>query len=105
MSSTLGSRVTLERLQEFLHSYGDLPMVSIGLGVPGLPNVLVENQAGLKEAIRHLIEVHGHRRIAFIRGPVGYEEADLRYQAYVETLAECDIPLDPRLGLARQLSA
>lgn len=99
MSSTLGSRVTLERLQQFLHSYGSLPMVSIGLGVPGLHNVLVENQTGLRQAIRHLIEAHGRRRIAFIRGPVGYEEADLRYQAYAETLAEYDIPLDPDLVL------
>ncbi len=94
MSSTLGSRVPLERLQQFLQSYN-----SIGLGVPGLHNVLVENQAGLRQAIRHLIEAHGRRRIAFIRGPVGYEEADLRYHAYTETLAEYDIPLDPDLVL------
>jgi serine phosphatase RsbU (regulator of sigma subunit) len=35
--------------------------------------------------------------VAFIRGPVRNEEAELRYQAYLRVLARHDIPLDPDL--------
>jgi DNA-binding LacI/PurR family transcriptional regulator len=59
--------------------------------------VLVDNYRGMREAVTHLIEVHDYRRIAFIRGPEGHTEADDRYRAYADVLAEHDIPLDPDL--------
>jgi anti-anti-sigma regulatory factor/putative methionine-R-sulfoxide reductase with GAF domain len=57
----------------------------------------VNNEVGIRDVITHLIEVHGHRRIAFICGPEGNGEAVLRYRAYVDVLTEHDIPIDPDL--------
>src|SRR5262249_45383989 len=37
--------------------------------------------------VSHLIEVHGHRRIGFIRGPVNHDGAEERYRGYLEALA------------------
>jgi PAS domain S-box-containing protein len=51
----------------------------------------------MREVLAHLLDVHGYRHLAFIRGPEGHREADERYRAYVETLAETGLPLDPTL--------
>ena len=57
----------------------------------------MDNYQGMQEAVRHLVDTHGDRRIAFLRGPVGNYEEVLRYQAYVDSLAERGIPFDPAL--------
>ena len=97
ISSTVGSYADQEEFKRFCDRYRPLPRVSIGMVVPGIPSVLVDNTQGMREAIAHLIETHGYRRIAFIRGPEGNEEAEQRYQVYTEVLAEHKLPLDPDL--------
>ncbi len=47
--------------------------------------------------IRHLIEVHGYKRIAFIRGPQRQLEADQRFEAYKRELEAHNIPFDDRI--------
>jgi len=55
----------------------------------------------MQAILQHLVEVHGLRRIAFIRGPEHNEEADNRFKAYLETLAAYNIPVDPQLIVPR----
>jgi signal transduction histidine kinase len=51
----------------------------------------------MRAMIRHLIEVHGYKRIAFIRGIKGQLEADQRFEAYKQELAAHNIPFDERI--------
>ncbi|WP_437968420.1 LacI family DNA-binding transcriptional regulator [Sorangium sp. So ce260] len=64
-----------------------------------LPSIVIDNEAGVREAVDHLIQVHGRRRIAFLRGPAGNEDAGRREEAYRATLVRHGIPFDP--GLCR----
>jgi anti-anti-sigma regulatory factor/putative methionine-R-sulfoxide reductase with GAF domain len=96
ISGTLGNFIPVSDFENIIGFYRPLPMIGI-TQVGSLPSVVVDNVVGMREAATHLIEVHGHRRIAFICGPVDNEEAKLRYQAYVDVLAEHDIRLDPDL--------
>jgi DNA-binding LacI/PurR family transcriptional regulator/signal transduction histidine kinase len=93
----LGNFVTPEAYKSFCDRYHPLPMVSVALMTEGIPTVLIDNEKGLRDAIVHLIEVHGHRRIAFIRGAEGNEEAEQRYRVYQNVLAEYGLPLNPAL--------
>ncbi|MBC7959763.1 MAG: hypothetical protein H7X94_07845, partial [Vallitaleaceae bacterium] len=45
-----------------------IPVVSVGTGIEGFPSVLLDNYSGVNEAMDHLVEDHGYRRIAFIKG-------------------------------------
>jgi diguanylate cyclase (GGDEF)-like protein len=74
-----------------------LPVVSIGIPLEHYPFLSVDNRAGEKAMVDHLIEAHGYRQIAFIRGPENSQDADVRYRAYQDSLAEHGIPLDPNL--------
>jgi sigma-B regulation protein RsbU (phosphoserine phosphatase) len=58
--------------------------------------VSVDNEPGMREGIRHLIEVHHYRQIGFVRGPERSDEANLRYRVYCEELAAHGITPDPR---------
>jgi LacI family transcriptional regulator len=50
-----------------------------------VPSVLVENRHGARQAVEHLVR-HGRRRIAFLRGPPGYEDAREREQGFRDAL-------------------
>jgi DNA-binding LacI/PurR family transcriptional regulator len=62
-----------------------------------IPYVMFENKGGARRLIEHLIEVHGRRRIAFLRGPEGNEDSYWREQGYREALDRHGIPFDPDL--------
>jgi sigma-B regulation protein RsbU (phosphoserine phosphatase) len=97
MSNVVGAVIGPEEMKNFCHHYHPLPMVSIGMAVQDIPCVLVDNEKGMRDAITHLIEGHVHRRIAFIRGPEGNEEAEQRYRVYTDVLAEYGLPVDADL--------
>jgi signal transduction histidine kinase len=84
-------------LQGFLRRYDGLPLVSIGKLVAGVPSLVVDNESGIEAVLSHLVEAHGRRRIAFIRGPDGNEEAEARLRGYQAALARHGIPFDPAL--------
>lgn len=97
MSGTLSNYVGPSKLARYCERYRPMPMCSIGVALAGIPSVLVDNASGMRQAISHLVEVHGYRRIAFIRGPGVNEEAEERYRVYRDVLAEHGLPFNPDL--------
>src|SRR5258706_14414230 len=67
-SGTLVGKVDSGELIKFAARY-QMPTVRGGISLPNAQNVLVDNAAGMREAVRHLIDVHHYRRRAFIQGP------------------------------------
>ena len=64
-----------------------IPVVAIDRELPRgeVDTVVVDNEAGARTAIRHLVEA-GFERIACITGPEGVSTADLRLRGYTEAL-------------------
>jgi LacI family transcriptional regulator len=78
------------------------PMVFIQQEPPAgssLPSVHVENTQAVREAVRHLIEAHGRRRIAFLRGQIGQKDSGEREAGYEAAIAEAGLELLPELML------
>jgi DNA-binding LacI/PurR family transcriptional regulator len=69
---------------------------------PGVevPCVNIENKAGARQLVDHLIEVHGRQRIGFLRGPDGNEDSLWRERGYLESLAAHGMVADPALMAA-----
>jgi DNA-binding LacI/PurR family transcriptional regulator/anti-anti-sigma regulatory factor/putative methionine-R-sulfoxide reductase with GAF domain len=97
MSGSLGSFIGLHEMTLFCERYRPLPMVSIALPLQGIPSVLIDNYKGMHDIVAHLLDVHGYKRVAFVRGPAGHGEADERYRAYVDVLAEHGLKSTPAL--------
>lgn len=75
-----------------------LPLVNIGVPVEGaVTSILVDNYDGMRALVRHMIEVHGCRRLAFLQGPAGNPEADERFQAYLDEMQAHRLSVIPEL--------
>ncbi|MEY4548029.1 MAG: hypothetical protein RL685_4224 [Pseudomonadota bacterium] len=95
--ASLGSQVSMEEQRSYLARYRALPLCTLAMTTPGIPNIAVDNAAGMRDAVVHLLRVHGRRRIAFVRGPEGSEDAEQRYRGYLEALQDNGVPFDPEL--------
>lgn len=84
-------------LASYCARFEPLPVCSIPeiAGDHRFSRVSVDNESGMREGIRHLVEHHKYRRIGFVRGPERSDEADLRYRVYCEVLASAGITPDP----------
>jgi PAS domain S-box-containing protein len=87
----------LEGFKAFCERHRPLPIVNIAVALEGIPTTSIDNYQGVREVMEHLISAHGYRRIALIPGPQGNPEAEARYRAYADSLAEHGLPLDPSL--------
>lgn len=74
-----------------------VPAVSLSEPLAGQPSVLVDNEPGIREAVEHLVDVHGRRRIAFVRGPPHNSDANARFAAYRNALSRLGLPYDPEV--------
>jgi PAS domain S-box-containing protein len=93
----LGEHLSEQEMAQFIKRYRAVPLVNYEGIIDGIPNVATDTYPGMCDLLTHLIEVHGRRRIALIRGPFGHRESEERTRAYMDTLARHDIPFDPTL--------
>ena len=78
------------------------PMVLVHRTSPpalNIPSVTVENVEITHKLVEHLIQVHGKRRILFMRGPLHQEDSVRRELGYKSALAANGIPFDEKLVL------
>lgn len=78
-------------------AFGSVPIVTQSVEVPGAAMFIPNNTEGMRAAVRHLIEEHGYKRIAFIRGIRGQIDAEQRFQAYQDELKAHDLRFDETL--------
>jgi len=89
--------------EDLAHLNADgFPMVLLHRTSPGsltIPSVTVENIEITHKLVEHLIQVHGKRRILFVRGPIHQEDSYRREAGYKSALAANGIPFDENLIL------
>jgi len=64
-----------------------------------IPSITVENVEITHKLVEHLIQVHGKRRILYMRGPIHQEDSMRREAGYKSALAANGIPFDENLVL------
>ena len=97
LSADIAHGLNPKEIKAFCQTFAPTPMVAHAIESDGVPHLLANNKKGMKEVMRHLIEEHGYKRIAFIRGVEGQIEAEDRYKAYQEELKAHDIPFSEKL--------
>jgi diguanylate cyclase (GGDEF)-like protein len=82
----------------------NIPVVSVSFAIPGIPSVMADNVGGIYGAVDHLIQSHGKKQIAFVKGPDGHPEAEERLEGYKKALEANGIPFDAKYVLPGQFS-
>ena len=65
-----------------------IPAITLDRKVDGYGGLQCSSYDAQYKIIEHMIREHGCRDIAYIRGPVGYEEAELRFRGYQDALKD-----------------
>ena len=97
--------ISSAEFHDYMRRFGSIPAISMGIRIDGVPSVIVDNKAGVFEAVEHLTEVHGYTRIAFLRGPEDNEEAQERFTAYHAAIRARGLDEDPSLAIPCDFSA
>lgn len=84
-------------LENLLKRFINIPMVDLGENLLNIPAVLLDNESGIREVMKHMAEYHGYKRIAFISGLSVSTEASIRLNAYREMLSHYGLPYEPEL--------
>lgn len=84
-------------LKEFRKRFGNAPVVTQSVELEGASMFVPDNVNGMRAEVRHLIEMHGYKQIAFVRGIAGQLDAEQRFQAYKEELKAHGLPFDAKL--------
>ena len=92
-----------ETTEELEHAMSDrCPFVVVDPLLPlgdRIPTVSVAHRSGVDQAMRHLLAL-GHRRIAAITGPPGWQATEDRLAAYHDALDAAGIRPEPALEVA-----
>jgi LacI family transcriptional regulator len=73
-----------------------LVFVDVGPHVPGVSNIRVNYQHGIRQAIQHLAALK-HTRIAFIAGPSNLKSAMARKAAFESAMLEINLDVPPEM--------
>ena len=80
-----------------------VPVAAVGRYELDIPHVAVDDAAAAECAVTHLIEL-GHRRIAFVGGPLDSTTVEDRHSGYRDALNRAGIPIDVGLVVQTPMS-
>lgn len=98
VSTILATEVGSSAVKSLCERSG-LPLVSIGQ-LDGFVSVEANNALGMAQIAAHVVSVHQRTRIAFVQGPAGNADSQLREAAFAASLRELGVQLSPRLIVA-----
>ena len=79
-----------------------LPILCVDTSVPGLPGISPDHEKGALLATSHLVEVHGHKAIAFIDRPqdsVSHTISPARHSGFLKAHESADLPVKPEMAV------
>lgn len=66
--------------------WGDIPVISVGQKIEGIPSVLIETEDSMKQLVEHLILTHKYRKFLFISGSEDHPDAEVRERIFTKTM-------------------
>jgi LacI family transcriptional regulator len=92
----VAGKVSLQFIEHAAHFGIPIVLVDFDIRRKRFPAVLIDNRAGARAAVSHLIE-QGHRQIAFVSGDIHHPSLAERLGGYREALADHDIAEETHL--------
>lgn len=69
------------------------PIVCVGCKLKNHPRIMTDSYVSMKKMLEHFVVDHRMENIHFVKGVEGNEDAEARFQAYVDVLEEHGIPV------------
>ena len=92
VSTTQTHYMDLDSYISYLNSYYPLPIVNIGLQIPGIPSVEVQYEDAFRALIEHVVRDIGVRKVGLMSVASHSDEVVLREKIFWQVMKEYGIP-------------
>lgn len=92
---SIGTFLSENDMISFLGNF-DIPILTIEIEVPGYSCLYTEGKSGMREAIEHIIKIHGKTQIGYVSGRKENADAEERLSVYRKVLEENNIPVEDK---------
>ncbi len=82
-----------ELILENIKSKASCPVVSLREALMGVNNILIDERNSMEGIVRHIVEVHGKKDIAFMTGVKGRYDAEARLRCFRNVMEEYGYPV------------
>ncbi len=96
-TSSLENYAGKKAVENMMFKLRRIPAVSIGKNPLNIPSVTVDNETGIRDVMKHMVEIHGYKRIAFISGLPVNTDSCMRLDTYRRMLDYYKLPCDENL--------
>ncbi|HEY5958991.1 MAG TPA: substrate-binding domain-containing protein, partial [Polyangiaceae bacterium] len=86
-----------DRLNEYAARFARFACCSLGMTLPNLPSLEVDNRPGMDALMEHLVVGHGYRRLAFMGGQISHPHSMMRLAIFRDVLERHGLPFDEGL--------
>jgi signal transduction histidine kinase/DNA-binding LacI/PurR family transcriptional regulator len=104
LAADMAHEASIDEVKNFTKIFGKTPIASFAIPIKNIPTYITDNEGGMRDVIKHLIQEHGYKRIAFLRGPKGHIESNQRFDAYKAELKANNVRFDEHLVLEGDFS-
>jgi DNA-binding LacI/PurR family transcriptional regulator/signal transduction histidine kinase/ActR/RegA family two-component response regulator len=105
MVSSLAMYTGSAGVAQLCQRYASMPLVAVGAPIPLVPSIIIDDSAGMRAVVEHLVQDHGCRRLAFMAGSAGYPDAIIRQDAFRNVLEQCGVTFDPNMLVCGDFTA
>ncbi len=89
--------LTVEECGNFLGQFSPTPLVNLNFSMEGTSSALIDNRAGFRPLMQHLIEDHQYKRFAFMKGIAATKDSEDRFDEFLRCLTASGIAFNPEL--------
>lgn len=86
-----------EKKREFLKGFGDIPILLMVGSEEGYHCITLDNRAGIRQAVSHLVKFHDCKKIGFVSGPKTNQDAIERLEAFKDAINEFGLESSEKL--------
>ena len=91
LTSVVADNCTLNTKQDIKKIWGDLPVVSVGQKIEGVPSLLIRTDDSMKDLVEHLVKTHNYRNFVYIGGAPKHQDAIYREHIFTDLIEKYKI--------------
>lgn len=78
LTSVVVDNCELTKKEDITNIWGNIPVVSVGQNIEGIPSLLVQSDDSMIQLIEHLLNQHKYRKFVYIGGYANHQDAIIR---------------------------
>ncbi len=86
LTSVIVDNYVIKSRDDIRKIWGNVPVVSIGQEVKGVPSLLVKTEDSIKELVEHMVVFHGYRHFLYISGSPNHQDAIVRERIFLDCM-------------------